>query len=154
MCVTKEALINQRSPERHMGEVETAEGRAMKVKTAGDLRIAVSAAGKDSLTLGKALVPEGLQENLLSVGAFCDQNRDNEVRFCATKCVFLDEDKQEVLVARRARGSATYRTTFKVPTKNMFSLPCRVPQGRRSASNRSSRERREQRKLLASKANQ
>jgi hypothetical protein len=103
-----------------MSEVETAEGRTMKVQMAGDLRVAGSDPTEPSVLLGEALVPEGLRENLVSVGAFCDQNEDNEVKFSATKCVFMERGK-EVLVAERSKGASTYETAFRVPTANRFS---------------------------------
>jgi hypothetical protein len=103
-----------------MSEVETAEGRTMKVQVAGDLRVASPDHTEQPVLLGEALVPEGLRENLVSVGAFCDQREDNEVKFSATECVFMESGK-EVLVATRTKGNSTYETAFNVPTANRYS---------------------------------
>jgi hypothetical protein len=120
MCTSKSVLTNLRQPKGQMSEVETAGGRTMKVQVAGDLRVASPDHAEQSVLLGAALVPEGLQENLVSVGAFCDQREDNEVKFNATGCVFMESGK-EVLVAKRNKGDSTYETVFNVPTANRFS---------------------------------
>jgi hypothetical protein len=97
-----------------MRNVETAGGGNMTVEIAGDLRVDALGAKEGSVSLGEALVPTGLQENLLSVGAFCDQHEGNEVKFDADGCVFFS-DGDEVLAATRDRGAATYQTTLEVP---------------------------------------
>jgi hypothetical protein len=103
-----------------MGAVETAEGRKMEVEVAGDLLVAGGEPQRrQQVLLGEALVPKGLQENLISVGAFCDQHKKNKVVFDATDCFFLERG-EKVLRATRKKGEATYQVSFSVPVKNRF----------------------------------
>jgi hypothetical protein len=102
-----------------MTAVETAEGRTMRVEEAGDLKVRTRHVSQP-LDLGEALVADGLQENLLSVGAFCDEQEGNRVVFKAKKCEFLNQEGKKVLIATRNKGGASYTTKFSVKTENRY----------------------------------